>query len=140
MSPDFLAFERKAPDKATATGIAWTHRSAEWGEIYFIANQLPRERELILSLRSRERIAEVWDPRSGEIYPLPSQDFAGRTAAPLALAPSSALFVVLRATPTPEATEIGTVQHQQIAGPWQVKFQPAVGAAVPPRPLAAPPT
>jgi hypothetical protein len=76
---------------------------------------------------------ELWDAVTGEIRDLPEwRETNGRTAVPLAFAPRGSWFVVFRKT-----AEGGGVKQQknfpalqpvaEIAGPWQVSFDPKWG-------------
>ncbi|GAB3838168.1 glycosyl hydrolase [Hymenobacter jeollabukensis] len=121
-----------------ARGLAWTHRTAEQFDIYFIANQLDSTQTIDLSLRVAGRQPELWDAVTGEIRS--AQDWQtdnGRTRLPLRLEPSGSVFVVLRQPTSQTAVHNGpnwltTTPAQPLSGPWQVQFDPKAGGPAQP--------
>ncbi|RTQ51624.1 DNA-binding protein [Hymenobacter gummosus] len=124
-----------------ARGLAWTHRTAEQFDLYFISNQLDSVQTVELSLRVAGRQPELWDAVTSEIRP--AQDWTqenGRTRLPLRLEPSGSLFVVFR-QPTAQTTVhsgpnwLTTAPAQPLGGPWQVQFDTKAGGPAQPVPF-----
>ncbi|MCC3160408.1 DNA-binding protein [Hymenobacter sp. 15J16-1T3B] len=121
-----------------ARGLAWTHRTAEQFDLYFISNQLDSVQTIELSLRVAGRQPELWDAVTGEIRP--AQDWQienGRTRLPLRLAPSGSMFVVFRGPTTETAVHNGPnwltpTLAQPLSGPWQVQFDASAGGPAQP--------
>ena len=121
-----------------ARGLAWTHRTAEQFDLYFISNQLDSVQTIDLSLRVAGRQPELWDAVTGEIRP--ARDWTqenGRTRLPLRLEPSGSLFVVFRQPMAQAAVHSGqnwltTRPAQPLNGPWQVQFDAKAGGPAQP--------
>lgn len=131
---DVVALEAKK----RAEGIAWTHRTAQGLDIYFISNQQDRERTIELSLRVQGRAPELWDPVSGEISLAKSwQINKGRTELSIQLPNNGTLFVVLQ-QPTKNKSEAkGTKWKkrstvQKVEGSWTVGFDTSYGGPAKP--------
>ncbi|OON67524.1 glycosyl hydrolase [Hymenobacter sp. CRA2] len=128
------------PGGQRARGIAWTHRTAEQFDIYFVSNQLDSLQTIDLSLRVAGRQPELWDAVTGETRPaLDWQQEHGRTRLPLRLEPSGSIFVVFRQPTSQLSAHNGqnwlmTTPAQTLNGPWQVQFD--VKAGGPAQPVA----
>ncbi|NDV64760.1 glycosyl hydrolase [Bacteroides sp. 224] len=81
-------------DVIVPENIAWTHRSGEEAEIYFIANQAEETVSFEASLRYAGN-PELWNPITGEITrPLHTEIKESRTIVPLKLAANESVFIV----------------------------------------------
>lgn len=130
--PPDLVVEQVSPD---GFPLAWTHRTGEGWDVYFVSNQSDRSIESSLSVRAKRRRAELWDPVSGDIIPLRvEQTQDGRTGIKLSFEPSQSLLVVLRddETLTTEASQ-KALHRGSLPGPWHLRFEAAVGSDPPAR-------
>ncbi len=118
--PDFVASE----GNALAVEVAWTHRTAEWGEIYLIANQAERARTLELSLRQQAQLVEVWHPLTGEIDTLPFTPSSDRTRVSIMVQPFESCFIVLPKQPTVSSTQQPNFTSRPQSLTWDVRFIP----------------
>lgn len=129
---DFIAAE----GAAVATGIAYTHRVAPGMDIYFVSNQLDRDRRLTVSLRIKGRQPELWDAVTGEIRPADHWGYRnGHTEVDLSLPANGSMFIVLRRLTAVTATDgTTTIPHPFLTlnGPWTVHFDPSLGGPVTP--------
>jgi hypothetical protein len=119
-------------DVIVPADIAWTHRSGEEAEIYFIANQTDKEVTFRASLRIGEGQPQLWNPVTGEITgPAGWTQDATRTVVPLTLDANESVFVVFpkdgTPTPEPDGRKPKTVPLE--AKSWQVDF-PAIDRRV----------
>lgn len=123
--PDVIATEA---DGHRAANLDWTHRSTVAHEIYFITNQSPTPRSLTLSLRTKEREPELYDPvtdiTTKATYWHVEDD---RTLMPITLPPHGSLFIKLgRATFVKRVAEGPNqpepVKVKKIEAPWLVQF------------------
>lgn len=111
--------------------LVWIHRRTDEADIYFVANQTGRAREVDVRFRVSGREAERWQPDTGAIEPAAYRIEDGRTTVPLELAAHEAVFVVFRHTtssavrtlPRPTKTTLAA-----LSGPWQLTFPPGLGA------------
>ena len=127
IKPDFSCAGEK-PDSF----IDWIHRSVAGGEIYFVANRLSRTQKTTCTFRVGGMRPELWDPVTGTMRELPEfDDKDGLTSVPLQLDPYESAFVVFQKrsqrnqVKRPNFPELKTVQ--EIAGEWQVTFDPRWG-------------
>lgn len=91
---DFSAFGLER-DMIVPEDIAWTHRSGEQGDIYFISNQREEVRTFTANMRISGRKPECWNPVTGEIDVCPSYNQKkNRTEMTLTLAPNESVFIV----------------------------------------------
>lgn len=80
-----------------AEDIAWTHRSENNIDIYFISNQINENRDLSISFRSAGRQPELWNPENGEITDIPKWKVDNnRTHINLNLHPNQSVFIVFK--------------------------------------------
>lgn len=87
-----LGLER---DVVLPADVAYTHRSGEDYEIYFIANQLDSLRTFEASFRVADRTPELWDAVTGTmIRPAAWEAVGGRTEVTLSLPAYGSVFVV----------------------------------------------
>lgn len=135
LPPDFTA---RYASGQRARGLAWTHRTAEQFDIYFVSNQLDSVQTVALSLRVAGRQPELWDAVTGEIRPARDWQIEnGRTRLPLRLEPSGSVFVVFRQPTTQPSAHNGpnwltTTPAQPLGGPWQVQFDAKAGGPAQP--------
>lgn len=92
---DFSAYQLER-DVIVPENIAWTHRTGEEADIYFIANQAGEAVSFDASLRM-VGTPELWNPVTGEItLPLEVETHGMRTIVPLRLDSNESVFVVFR--------------------------------------------
>ena len=111
--------------------LDWIHRRRGDIEIYFLSNQAaaPATAEVVFRVSGKQ--PELWDAVTGQIRDLPDwREKDGRTVVPLALAPRQSYFVVFRrkAKNAKNGKNFpGLKQVAEIAGPWNVSFDPKWG-------------
>ncbi|MGN6638313.1 MAG: glycosylhydrolase-like jelly roll fold domain-containing protein, partial [Mucilaginibacter sp.] len=113
--------------------IAWNHRRGKGFDIYFIANQEPKERGFTLSLRTSGRIPELWNALTGEMRTAGNWKIEkGRTVLPLKLDANGSVFVVLQKPVV--SKKVTKHQNWAVITPvqtlkedWTVKFDTAFG-------------
>jgi hypothetical protein len=117
-----------------ASGIDYIHRRTEQSDIYFLSNQGPAPANFRAVFRVAGRRPELWDPVSGTIRDaLAFAPLENRTAVPLMLPPYGSLFVVFRVPgddsrqATHATNEFVLTTVSELAGPWQVSFDPLWG-------------
>jgi hypothetical protein len=133
-----LGIER---DVVLPANVAWTHRSGEEMELYFIADQSGNRRgaselgnsnnsrTFTASFRTAGRRPEIWNPMTGEIIvPATWKEASGRTEVELTLPENGSLFVVFPKEETADAkSELKEVQSTPLeVDGWSVEF-PAIG-------------
>ncbi len=129
---EVFAQDKLAPD-FEGEGLKWLHRRTGDADLYFVANTRPEPLERECVFRITGKTAELWDPETGEIHPLPHTPQAdGRTRANLRFGPAQSWFVVFRdqpsARPAPRTgpfTEWKPVQP--IDATWSLTFDPDWG-------------
>ncbi|WP_438482590.1 glycosyl hydrolase [Oleiharenicola lentus] len=129
VTPDLLATDVVG---AAIEGIDWAHRSADGAEIYFVSNQLNEARAVSLSMRANERVAEIWNPVTGEMtQPNESSEAGGRVDVTLQLEQYGARFVILRErndqTNRAVAKPVSPKVLKEIPSPWRVEFDVSPG-------------
>jgi hypothetical protein len=116
-----------------AKDIAWTHRSGNGFDIYFISNQQSNQRIINLSLRVQGRIPEIWDPLTSEISVANEWKIENaRTQLPIRLDPNGSVFVILKHETTDKSANKGKnwVEFKSdltLDGSWQVSFDSKSG-------------
>jgi hypothetical protein len=119
-------------DTAENAELDWIHYAVGDADVYFVCNQRPRAERFTCRLRVAGRQPELWDAVDGSIRDATA--FAietGETSVPLELGPNGSLFVVLRRPAAgrragaPNAPAFRPLQ--ELAGPWEVRFDPAWG-------------
>ena len=135
IQPDLIAANANGE---RAENIAWTHRSGDGRDIYFVANQKDSSQVVNLSLRVNGKIPEIWDPVSGEIRSAKKWLMKdGRTELPVFLDKNASLFIVLEAATKQTRSDEGenrmqTNAVQAVHNPWWIKFDTALGGPVQP--------
>lgn len=118
----------------SAATMDWIHRRAGDTDIFFVCSQQASPRTIEAVFRVRGKQPELWDPVTGSRRDAVAFLQAnGRTAIPLDFPPYGSLFVVFR-RPISE-TRGGTAKSNvtvlskvaDIAGPWEVSFDPRWG-------------
>ena len=132
---DFTAKE----DNAKAEGITYTHRRGLDYDVYFVSNQLEKERIVTVSLRENGRTPELWDAVAGTIQQATNWKHKnGRTEVTLTMAPNASTFIVLHEPIASKNKEVKTNERKSVAigllnNRWQVSFDPKFGG--PPVPV-----
>jgi hypothetical protein len=124
----------------TSSGfVRYTHRTMDYGDIYFVANRTDKQVKANGVFRIAGRQPELWDPITGTVNVLPEYTADDRqTTVPLQFEPFRSYFVVFRnqkvsANETnlqpagkdknfPEQNTVMTLNQ-----PWQVSFDPQWG-------------
>ncbi|MFT3751567.1 MAG: glycosyl hydrolase [Paludibacter sp.] len=87
-----LGFES---DVQVPQNIAWTHRSGEMGDIYFISNQENVSRSFDAFFRNTKNKPTLWNAVTGEVEPIRKfERTENQTKVKLTLAPYESVFVV----------------------------------------------
>ena len=129
VKPDFTA-----KGLAKDASLSWIHRQSADADFYFIANGQSHEVAFTGAFRVADRQPELWHPETGHIRSLPQfNQEQGLTKVPLRLGPTEAVFVVFR-KPLPGAGVVAKEQNfpelkpvMELAGPWNVRFDPKWG-------------
>jgi hypothetical protein len=130
IEPDFLALSSTGKQ---LSHIAWNHRRSADADWYFISNQSQTDQAVILSLREKGKLPEIWDPLTGEIRSAKTWTIIkDRTVLPVRLAASGSLFVVFREPTTVTGQDDGSnwrelQQIQTLSTPWSVTFDSSQG-------------
>ncbi len=74
-------------------GIAYTHRATADQDIYFLANQMDKEREITASFRSTGRIPYIYDPVTDEVTQVDYSEENGRTKVTFTMPAFGSLFI-----------------------------------------------
>lgn len=116
--------------------VAWNHRKEGQKDIYFVANQLEKQRTLELTFRINNKVPELYNPVTGEARQCSQwKTENGRTKLTYRFEPNESLFVIFREGKA--SSEIGknwieTVPEMNLSGEWKVQFDPAFGGPVNP--------
>jgi len=130
---DGLAPDVEFRNATTGARLDWIHRRDGDRDIYFLSNQSRVATTSEVAFRTSGKQPELWDAVTGEIRDLPDWRVKdGRTAVPLAFAPRESYFVVFRkkaeAGRSTEAKNFPELKSlAELAGPWQVSFDPNWG-------------
>ena len=115
--------------------LDYIHRRTLDADIYFVSNTQMEEAEADCTFRVRQRLPQLWHPDTGKIEPCTGYArVPGGMKLKLRLPPAGSVFVVFsgiapEAAPTPVAKEDGQPPTPlEIAGPWEVRFPPNLGA------------
>ena len=128
LAPD-IEFRRLSPQAS----LDWIHRRVGEIDIYFVANLASVHATVEAIFRTTGKQPELWDAVTGTIRDLPVwRAENGRTAVPLCFEPRQSWFVVFRkageATGSKTAENFSKIMPMaEIAGPWQVSFDPKWG-------------
>ena len=106
-------------------GIAYTHRTGNGFDIYFISNQTGRPCSFTASVRVMGRQPEIWDPVTGEVWDVRGWKVSGgRTRVPVVLGASGSTFLVFRRAAVAGREYEVERPHvlTRVKGPWVVEF------------------
>ncbi|HEX6427503.1 MAG TPA: glycosyl hydrolase, partial [Niastella sp.] len=109
--------------------IAWTHRSGNGFDIYFISNQQKQDRGVVASLRITGLVPEIWDAVTGEqTNPNYYKFKQGRTVLQLDLPANGSVFVVLRKPVTARGPlKDEGIMLDTLRNSWMVSFDSTKG-------------
>jgi len=128
LAPD-IEFQGATPQAK----LDWIHRRNGDDEIYFVSNQAATPATAQAAFRVSGKQPELWNPVTGQIRDLPEwREQEGRTIVALSFAPRESCFVVFRkkaqAGKGVDAKNFPALKPlAEIAGPWQVSFDPKWG-------------
>jgi hypothetical protein len=130
---DFVALD----ENGQQTGfVAWNHRKAELKDIYFVANQLEKQRTLELSFRIENKVPELYNPVTNETRQCAQwKTEYGRTKLTYRFASNESLFVIFREGKTTSGISknwIETANEMDLSGEWKVQFDSAFGGPTEP--------
>ncbi len=130
---DFFVFDESGE---MAKGIAWNHRNDGDKDIYFVANQLEKQRTLELSFRVENKVPELYNPVTNETRQCANWKCEKRrTKLTYRFAPNESVFVIFKegkkkAGPGKNWAE--TSQLETLSGEWDVRFNSAMGGPAEP--------
>ena len=112
------------PDVIAPPNIAWSHRTGDEGDVYFISNQENIERKIDVTLRCRTNTPSQWNPVNGEILNVEkSEETDNGTRFNLALAPFESTFIVFFNREIKKRyIEMPLIDSLQINGDWKIEF------------------
>jgi hypothetical protein len=117
-----------------AKDIAWTHRTGNGFDIYFIANQQAVDRRANISFRAASLAPRIFDPVTGKITQAENwKRQNGRALMEFNMPANGSLFVVFdQKNTSPYVYRYGPVDKQQgkQINNWQVQFDPNYGGPV----------
>ena len=120
-----------AEDFLSPGPVRYTHRRTADLEIYFVSNRSDKPVETTGAFRVEGQTPELWEPLTGIIRALPEFASAGGvTTIPLQFDPYESYFVVFRngGRQAESGKNFPTFKTAlEIAGPWEVSFDPAWG-------------
>ena len=141
-SRDLLQADRLAPDfealdAARQADYEYIHYTLAGADVYFVCNQTTEARKVDLAFRVSDRQPELWDPATGHIRAADAFVIKGdRTTVPVFFDPHGSLFVIFRSKADgngkPGVNFPAWQEHQAIAGPWEVSFDPGWGGPAKP--------
>ena len=117
----------------TKRNVEFLHRHLDEGELFFVANNSENPLSIEADFRVTGLRPQLWYADSGRRVAVPEyQDRDGRTKLRIDFEPCGSVFVVFRKPGVgvdPEPFRIwNVVQTVDIAGPWEIAFQPNRGA------------
>jgi hypothetical protein len=132
-----LAAAGVAPDfehsGSVGGAIDYFHRRIEGAEVYFVANRSNRVENVEATFRVAGKAPELWNLVTGEHrFATAYREQDGRTTVPLEFSPCGSWVVVFRASaarhrPTTAKNSMVFDTARELAGPWQVRFDPRWG-------------
>ncbi|MCX6896688.1 MAG: glycosyl hydrolase [Verrucomicrobia bacterium] len=128
------------PDfSAVPEGLRFIHRRIGDADVYFVANRSQRAVESLCSFRITGKRPELWQPETGVMEKAAAyEEKDGITRVPLRFDPSGSVFVVFRkpSAGQPHSTTgknwLEFQPVQEIAGAWEVNFDPKWGGPATP--------
>jgi len=127
---DFEVFEN---GKEAFGSVAWTHRHGDGFDIYFVANQITKTRDLELIFRVDGKIPELYDAVTGKISEVRNWTISdGRTKIKLKLEPNQSMFVVFEKLTNLKSSSkndpiINVLPLTDLNENWSVSFDTAFG-------------
>ena len=125
------------PDFSAKPLLRYIHRATADTHLYFVANPEQLEVDAVAEFRVAGKQPELWWPDTGRTELAKEFEIKdGITRVPLRLDPSGSVFVIFR-EPAKAAKGAGknwveTSPVQEIAGPWEVSFDPKWGGPAQP--------
>jgi hypothetical protein len=130
---DFAGFDKRGKQ---ASFVAWNHRKEDQKDIYFVANQLEKQRTLELSFRIENKVPELYNPVTNETRECTQwQTKNGVTKLTYKFDQNESLFVIFKEgkiNPGSGKNWIETIPEMNLSGEWKVQFDSAFGGAVNP--------
>ena len=115
-------------DAPHAKHLYFAHRSRGDVEIYFLNNHGDEPFTDNVSFGAEASSAEVWNPLTGEKWPLAASLSEGRTTVALSMAPRESFFVILdKKAARKTAQEMEGLTLPLITAPWTVCFDTKMG-------------
>lgn len=111
--------------------LLFVHRKLANQDIYWVNNRKNSVEDLEASFRITGKVAELWNPQTGETKKISYKIENGRTIVPLHLETLDAFFVVFKdKTTINQFTQKKLTEREilKINSPWQVSFQEKRGA------------
>jgi hypothetical protein len=129
--PDFICDD---------SDVTWIHRRVDGDDIYFVAVPNKDAKRVKCSFRASGRTPELWDPMTGEVSDVATEDIVdsgnGQTTLFLNCQPIHSVFVVFRASrqgltphppkdlaPHPSGSDPMFTRSVPIVGSWEVAFR-----------------
>jgi len=116
--------------------VAWNHRKEDQKDIYFVANQLEKQRTLELTFRIENKVPALYNPVTNETRQcIQWQTENGRTKLTYRFEPNESLFVIFKEgkiNPESGKNWIETDTEMTLSGEWKVQFDPVYGGPVNP--------
>jgi len=111
--------------------LRFVHRRLDDGEIYWIANITPENRDITVSLNVDGYFPEIWHADTGLREPVSYRMHDGRTEVDLSMTPDDAQFIMLLKKTDEDSYLVRSqepVSQTLIDGDWTVSFQQGRGA------------
>jgi hypothetical protein len=108
--------------------IAWAHRTSEQFDIYFVSNQLNKERDINFSFRVSGKIPEIYNPQTGEISEAKTYKIKNnRTHMTLKLEANEAMFIVFEKNTQSNGRDMGSnnrefLKVKDLHTGWSIQF------------------
>jgi hypothetical protein len=112
------------PDVVAPENIAWTHRTGEMGDVYFISNQENKIRNIELAFRNSSTKPARWSAITGEVESIHTfQQTELGTNISLTLAPYESTFIVFCYKNNAENKYVQLLDDSiSIDGKWDIRF------------------
>jgi len=120
-----LSFYKLLPDVKVPEHIAWTHRTGDQGDVYFISNQENTERNIDITLRCQTSIPTRWNPVNGAISHIEHvEKNQYGTHFKLELAPYESTFIVFYSKDPVKYNIVKTLRRDSVSitGNWDINF------------------
>ncbi len=132
--PDFGYHSQRAE-----TFLDYIHRTTATDDIFFIANRLANNEDVMASFRVNGKVPQIWDPVTGEMKEVSSyREENGQIYIPLHFASEGSIFVIFKSGRLPEKaakngeegsfTEEPPTRLMELNGQWELHFDPKWGA------------